>query len=88
MKEISSEKVIQILNDNIENADITWENIEEDLTSLGMDSLGFVKIIVFLEEEFECEIPDTKLLISEMNTAQKIIDVLKILYESTHVYEQ
>ena len=46
---------------------------------LGMDSITFVQIIVALEEEFECEIPDSKLLITEMNTIQKIVEVLKTI---------
>ena len=46
-----------------------------------MDSICFVKIIVSLEDEFECEIPDSKLLISEMNTAKKVIAVLNALHK-------
>ena len=41
-----------------------------------MDSMTFIKIIVDLEEEFDCEIPDSKLLFSEMNTVNKIMQVL------------
>ena len=49
-----------------------------------MDSISFIQTIVSLEEEFECEIPDSKLLISEMNTVNKIIDVLQFaIAEST-----
>ena len=77
MKEITVEKVIEILNANIENAEISEDKLDEDLSELGMDSLTFIKIIVALEEEFECEIPDSKLLIIEMNTANKIVQVLK-----------
>ena len=41
-----------------------------------MDSITFIKIIVAVEEEFECEIPDSKLLLGEMNTVNKIVQVL------------
>ena len=32
--------------------------------------------------QFECEIPDEKLLITEMDTVQKMIDVLQALYDN------
>ena len=47
-----------------------------------MDSITFIQIIVKLEETFDCEIPDSKLLISEMDTVQKIFDVLQELYKA------
>lgn len=50
--------------------------IENDLSDFGMDSIGFIKIIVDIEDEFACEIPDSKLIISEMNTVNKIYNVL------------
>ena len=77
MKEITVEKVIEILNANIENAEVTGDKLDENLSEIGMDSLIFIKLIVSLEEKFECEIPDSKLLIGEMNTANKIFRVLK-----------
>lgn len=88
MKDVTVEKVLHILNENIETAEITLKNLEDDLSSIGMDSIGFVNIIVSLEEEFDCEIPDSKLLISEMNTVQKIIDILNTMHEETLEYEQ
>lgn len=77
MKEITIEKVIEIIKTNIENAEITDDMLDEDLSALGMDSITFVKIIVTLEEEFECEIPDSKLMIGEMDTINKVVQVLK-----------
>ena len=88
MKDVTVNKVLHILNENIETAEITLKNLEDDLSSIGMDSIGFVNIIVSLEEEFDCEIPDSKLLISEMNTAQKIIDILNTMHEETLEHEQ
>ena len=77
MEKITIENVLEILNSNIENAKITLEQLDSDLSELGLDSNTFIEVIVSLEEEFECEIPDSKLLISEMNTVNKIIGVLK-----------
>jgi Acyl carrier protein len=77
MREVTIEKVLDILNTNIENTEITTVQSDEDLSQLGMDSIMFIRIIVSLEEEFECEIPDSKLLITEMNTVNKIFKLLK-----------
>lgn len=76
MREITVEKIIGILNSQIENASITPEQINEDLTTLGMDSIDFIRVVVSLEKEFDCEIPDSKLLSFEMNTVAKIFKVL------------
>jgi acyl carrier protein len=76
MNEIRIEKILEIINLNIENADIKTEHIDQDLQELGMDSISFIRIIVSLEEEFELEIPDEFLIITEMNTVNKINNVL------------
>ena len=77
MKKATIDKIVEILNTNIENAEITEEKFDENLSELGMDSLVFIKIIISLEEEFECEIPDSKLLLREMDTVNKILGILK-----------
>ena len=74
---------MEILNVNIETAEITDDKLDEALSELGMDSITFIKIIVAVEEKFECEIPDSKLLIGEMNTANKIFQVLKDIEATT-----
>lgn len=80
MKDITTAKVIEIFNACIDNAPINMDVMDNDLSAIGVDSLVFIKIIVALEEEFECEIPDEKLLIFEMNTVNKIIGILQDLY--------
>lgn len=77
MANITVEKVIEILNENLENIELNEALLDSDLTELGLDSLMFVQIIVALEDEFDLEIPDSKLMIGEMNTVSKIIEVLK-----------
>lgn len=79
MKNITTESVLKILNNNIENSEITREQLDEDLTVMGMDSMTFIRVIVSMEEIFECEIPDSKLLVAEMNTVNKILSVLNSL---------
>lgn len=80
MKEVTIEGVLAIINDS-ENLKNNKEQLEVNLQDLGMDSITFIQIIVGLEEAFDCEIPDEKLLITEMDTVQKMIDVLESLYD-------
>lgn len=81
MKAVTIDGVLNALN-STEEFKISSEQLEENLLDLGMDSITFIQIIVALEEEFECEIPDEKLLITEMDTVQKIIDALQALYDT------
>lgn len=76
MKEIIKKRVLEIVNSNLEYEKITMEQCEDDLLEYGMDSIRFIQTIVSLEEEFECEVPDSKLLLVEMNTINKIYEVL------------
>lgn len=69
-------KIIDIVNANLEGPGLTPESSEQDLTSFGLDSIIFINIIVALEEAFNIEIPDEKLLITEMNTISKMEDVI------------
>lgn len=82
MNEEMLEKVLSIINANVENEELTSENINDNLMELGMDSIALIKIVVELEEQFDCEIPDSKLLLSELNTINKILQVIcSILHE-------
>ena len=80
MREVTLDKVLDIINvldDNI----ITSKQLDDYLPDLGMDSIKFIQIIVGLEEAFDFEFPDSKLLITEMDTVQKIMNVLQMLYD-------
>lgn len=70
------DKVLKILNANIENTEIKCEQSQDDLSAIGLDSITFIRVIVALEEEFDIEIPDEKLLLTEMNTISKMTDVI------------
>lgn len=80
MKEVTVEGVLRVIN-LLDNIEVSNEQLDESLPGLGMDSISFIQIVVGLEEAFDCEIPDSKLLISEMDTVQKMLDVLQELYE-------
>lgn len=80
MKEVTVEGILRVIN-SLDNIEVSNEQLDEYLPNLGMDSISFIQIVVGLEETFDCEIPDSKLLISEMDTVQKMLDVLQELYE-------
>ena len=79
MKEVSTTFVLDIINRS-DKIEVSQEQLKDSLPELGMDSITFIQIVVALEEEFECEIPDEKLLITEMDTVQKMLDVLQSIY--------
>lgn len=68
----AAEKVASILKETMESDEIN--DFEKELN---IDSVLFIKIIVQLEELFECEIPASKLLLSELNTVTKIAAVIE-----------
>lgn len=84
MKKVSVEKILEIIN-GLDKITISDKQIEENLFDLGVDSILFIQIVVALEEAFECEIPDSKLLISEMGTVSKIYEVLQEIYSTQSV---
>jgi len=81
MKEITLMDVINVINKS-EKLNLSANQLEDNLSELGMDSITFIQIIVGLEEAFNCEIPDSKLLITEMDTVQKMYDVLREIRET------
>ena len=77
MKEITKEKILEIVN-SVQDMEVTVDQCDNDLLELGLDSIKFIQIIVSLEEAFECEIPDEKLLLTEMNSVNKMLEVLQL----------
>ena len=80
MKNVTIEEILHVLN-KTEKLEIDNNHLDDNLPELGMDSITFIQVIVALEEAFDCEIPDHKLLISEMDTARKMYATLCDLYE-------
>ena len=76
MNNISVEDVLQIINKTDENLNIKRDQIGENLLDLGLDSIKFIQMVVAIEEALDCEIPDSKLIMSEMDTVEKIMAVL------------
>ncbi len=84
MKEVLIDSVLKTIN-SVDAISITIEDLDHSLYDLGMDSISFIRLVIALEEEFDCEIPDTKLMITEMDTARKIIDILQTLYDEQNI---
>lgn len=74
-------KIVDIYNDNIEGGGITDQLIDANLSDYGLESLGFIRVIVALEEEFGIVIPDEYLMLPEMDTLFKIGQVVAGLLE-------
>lgn len=81
MKTPTIAKLLEIINQILTNHPITEEDMALTLDTAGLDSIGFIHIIVAIEEEYECEIPDSKLVFSELNTVEKIYMLLCSLAE-------
>ena len=70
------EKIKTILSEqfDVEEDNITTETTLQD--DLGADSLDVVDLVMSLEEEFECEIPD-----DEIENIKTVGDVVKYIEE-------
>lgn len=65
----------------ITDVELGLNDLEMDLHEC-MDSIGFVRLIVDLEQEYNIEIPDSYLVLEEINTIKKIEQiVLNIINE-------
>lgn len=73
---ISKEKIINIISPLLKKEIYTDIDYDINLEEHGMDSLTLINIIIEIEKEFNCEIPDSKLLIGELNTVNKIYNTL------------
>jgi len=76
-----TERVISILNNvNINNVNI--ENIEMDfITENNIDSITFIEIIIYIEEEFDILVPDEYLLSEKLNTVSQIKTLVEKLID-------
>lgn len=68
------EKLRKIINKHVEtNIDVLTMPIDENLFSVGMDSVSAIKIIVEIEDEFNFEIEDDELSMNNLTTIEKIV---------------
>ena len=78
MKEITIDSILNVIN-LTGKISVTSNQVNESLIELGMDSITFIQIVVCLEEYFDCEIPDSMLLIDKMDTIEKMYKIVKDL---------
>lgn len=76
MKREIIERIAAIISSIVEEIDIKALEPDADLQQIGMDSFEFVRIIVTIEDEFEIEFPDEYLLVEQMNTLDKIAELV------------
>ncbi|TAH75125.1 MAG: hypothetical protein EWM47_00165 [Anaerolineaceae bacterium] len=83
MNEISYvlDKILEIVNENVENLKLTPDQYNADLSLLGMDSIKFITIVINLEQVFGIEIPDEYLLVTELGSINKMKSVVSYALE-------
>ena len=77
--DVSSGKVLEVINQLMEENKINENNMNESLLSHNIDSLKFIQIIVLLEESFDIEVPDDSLVMDQYATFGSIVDMVKKL---------
>lgn len=77
--------ILDIINNNIKNTNIMHDQLDEDLSKHGMDSLIFINIVVALKETFEIDYPDEYLSIIEPNTLNKLVSIVSEALEKKNV---
>lgn len=77
--EISEANIKSILGciENLEHDKLEGINADDDLRSLGLDSLTSIELVVKLEEEYSVSIADDDLLIDNVCTINNIEKLLK-----------
>lgn len=70
-------KIIDIVSMGLENIDLNNISYDTELIPLGLSSISFIAIIVALEEELQITISNENLILSKMDTLNKIITVVE-----------
>lgn len=66
------ERFLKILAKTLEIKDKSL-NVDVDLTSLGFNSISYIKLVVAAEEEFKIEFSDEDLDIGKFNSIKSVI---------------
>lgn len=74
--------IIKTVNSCSNAYSISVSDVDTPFEELNIDSIGFVRIVVSLEKAFDCEIPIDMLILSKLNTINKIHLVLSNIYKS------
>ena len=69
-------KIKDIVGRGLEKSDLDSISINEDLIPMGLSSITFVSVVVAVEEEFQITISNENLVLSKMNTINKMASVI------------
>ena len=56
----------------------------DDLQQMGMNSISFIKAVVQIEDEFDIEFPDERLVISRVHTIRELCNIVIELLDDDH----
>lgn len=73
------DNILRIVNYYYKCGMLTEKNLDDDLLEGGLESIAFVSIVLAIEESFSIEIPEDYLLMSEMNTINKMKKIIEML---------
>lgn len=73
------ERVLEIINKNLEQALTIEITPELKFTDLGVNSISIIKLITLVEVEFGIEFEDEKLNIDNFETVENFCDYINIL---------
>ncbi len=75
-----NEKIISYIKDEVTNEAIDHIDANEDLLGSGIiDSIGLIKLISFLEQEYQISIPPEDMTVENFMTPQSITEyILKL----------
>lgn len=62
---------------NIEPEKIREISRDETLNRIGVDSVNFIEVVISLEDEFNVEFEDDELLLQNLNTINKLTNIIK-----------
>ena len=65
-------KVLELINQIILNKQINPEQLNDDFTKMGIDSMEIIRFIVAVEEHYSIEFDDELLEMSNISTIHKI----------------
>lgn len=83
-------KILELLGDilDIEKQNLLKMPIDTKLSDLGLSSIQFIQFIVALEEEFEIEILDSDLMLSNFETIEILYQTLEKYFLSKNVFKK
>lgn len=71
--------VIKHINSQFDKISINQKNLNDDLEDIGVDSLTFIEIIVYLEKYYNLEMPENLLIPSKFSSIFSIIKTFEKL---------